>query len=112
MLGTTDPESPRAKGVSSRSNALARLRRSSDAAFSPPRYNRGDRDAQEIQTNHGGHEDEHRGGVRSRRDDGGNHGDNQNRVAEILPEKLRRDDPKQRQKENQDRKLEHQSHAQ
>src|SRR6516162_7606309 len=52
----------------------------------------GYRNADEIQGHHGQHEDQHglriRGGSDDRRDDS----DNQDRVTEILPEKLWRDD--------------------
>src|SRR3984957_9182738 len=68
--------------------------------------------ADEIETDHRSHEDEHRHSVRRRRNDGRNDGDDGNGVANVFPEELRRDDAEECEEKHQHGQLEHEAKSQ
>src|SRR5438552_1500218 len=85
--------------------------RSQTARTLSHRYGR-NADANKVEAHHGGHKDEHRGGVRRRGDDRGKDGDHENRVSRVLPQELWRHNSKQGQKENQNGQFEYEPDAQ
>src|SRR5207302_3859071 len=99
----------RAQNYSRKRSHLPCLHRRSQPPLAPPRHNGRDRNPHKIQPDHRRHEDEHGHGVGSGRHDGGDDRDDQNGIAEILPQKSRRDDAEKRQKENQNRQFKNRS---
>src|SRR5258706_2609398 len=87
----------------------AGLRRSGQLPLLLSDYHGRHSNAHKIQPDHRRHKNQHGHGVRRRRNDCGHDRDNQNRVADVFPEKLGRDNSEQRQKENQNGQLEHQT---